>query len=199
MAHIYTLPSFSANPFVFGSDVVTMPAPPARHRPRSPSSSFDPPPPMRRRLFSRPLQPPLIPAPPPPRRTLSFKMNDNISSNSSTPAPASSCHSFSFKMSSNSVLNPGDFTCTFAFSSIGYLYILKWVFVLPTKLCATLGTTKKTNDLQVLEKMTYKTTTSKHFCWMDFNGLTDGRMSFRIGMRGKVSLRCVYFSRLRDD
>lgn len=105
-----------------------MPAPPTRLRPCSPSSpsDLDAPPPTRRRIFSTPLQPPLVPVRPPPHHTLSFKIRSSATSSPNPPILPPSRHTLSFKISNGSTLNPAGDTrmsiCSVADSSHSLIF-----------------------------------------------------------------------------
>ena len=119
--NIYTAPSSTQSSlhlcFTSRGDMVDMPTPPPpliHLRPCSPSSSshLDAPPPTRRRLFSTPLQHPLVPVPPPPRHSLSFKINGSAASNPNIPIPPPPRRALSFNINDGSTLGPGGDTCT---------------------------------------------------------------------------------------
>lgn len=86
------------------------PSPPVHRCPCSPSlsSNSDGPLPTRRRLFSTPLQPPLVSVPPLPHNTLSFKINSRVASfNIPVPPPLHCALSFKINDGSTSDLGSG--------------------------------------------------------------------------------------------
>ena len=94
----------------------------ARRPPCSPTSSLDldAPPPTRRRLFSTPLQPPLVPASPPPCHALLFKVNSDATPSSDV-LVLPPRRILSFKTKNSSTFNSEKTLCTSVCLNIGLL------------------------------------------------------------------------------